>query len=145
MWRNRSQDKVEVIVWWWSWSVFFVVALSDTYKASRSDIINDKGENLTHQTVVPFLRPSVLYTFYVFAKNSIGVTLSEELNCTTLKGIVISLWYSQLYIPVNMFLSKANMDSLVHTIFKVNPLMVKKKKVFILIDFSEVKDITLCL
>nr|XP_022345367.1 hemicentin-1-like isoform X3 [Crassostrea virginica] len=66
---------------------FFVVALSDTYKSSRSDIIRDKGENQTHQTVVPFLRPSVLYTFYVFAKNSIGVTLSEELNCTTLKDI----------------------------------------------------------
>ncbi|XP_078331732.1 cell adhesion molecule Dscam2-like isoform X2 [Crassostrea virginica] len=66
---------------------FFVVALSDTYKASRSDIINDKGENQTHQTVVPFLRPSVLYTFYVFAKNSIGATLSEEVNCTTLKDI----------------------------------------------------------
>ncbi|XP_078310224.1 uncharacterized protein LOC111137474 isoform X2 [Crassostrea virginica] len=64
---------------------FFVAAFGDAYKSSRSDIITDKGENQTHQAVVPFLQPSVLYTFYVFAKNSIGVTLSEELNCTTLK------------------------------------------------------------
>nr|XP_022339540.1 uncharacterized protein LOC111134632 isoform X4 [Crassostrea virginica] len=64
---------------------FFVAAFGDTYKSSRSDIITDKGENQTHQAVVPFLQPSVLYTFYVFAKNSIGDTISEKVNCTTLK------------------------------------------------------------
>ncbi|XP_078310222.1 uncharacterized protein LOC111134632 isoform X2 [Crassostrea virginica] len=64
---------------------FFVAALGDTYKSSRSDIIKDKGENQTHQAVVPFLQPSVLYTFYVFAKNNIGDTISEKVNCTTLK------------------------------------------------------------
>ena len=69
---------------------FFVAAFGDAYKSSRSDIITDKGENQTHQAVVPFLQPSVLYTFYVFAKNSIGDTISEKVKCTTLKGIVIS-------------------------------------------------------
>ena len=69
---------------------FFVAAFGDTYKSSHSDIITDKGENQTHQAVVPFLQPSALYTFYVFAKNSIGDTISEKVNCTTLKGIVMS-------------------------------------------------------
>ena len=79
---------------------FFVAAFGDAYKSSRSDIIKDKGENQTHQAVVPFLQPSVLYTFYVFAKNSIGVTLSEELNCTTFKGIVISSSYAYIFVCV---------------------------------------------
>nr|XP_022303134.1 titin-like isoform X2 [Crassostrea virginica] len=64
---------------------FFVVALGDTYQSSRSDVIEDDGENKVHHATVPFLYPSSLYTFYVYAKNKYGVTLSEAQNCTTLK------------------------------------------------------------
>ncbi|XP_078310218.1 contactin-5-like isoform X2 [Crassostrea virginica] len=62
---------------------FYVVALGEPGQTSISNIVTDKGENQTHQAVVPFLRPSVLYTFYVFAKNRHGVTSSDPLNCTT--------------------------------------------------------------
>ena len=65
---------------------FFVVALGEAGQTSSSNIVTDKGENQTHQAVVPFLRPSVLYTFYVFAKNRHGVTSSDLLNCTTSNG-----------------------------------------------------------
>ena len=65
---------------------FFVVALSEAHQTVSSNTVRDKGENQTHQAVVPFLRPSVLYTFYVFAKNRHGVTSSDPLNCTTSNG-----------------------------------------------------------
>ena len=70
---------------------FFVVALGDTYQSSRSDVIEDDGENKIHHATVPFLHPSSLYTFYVYAKNKYGVTLSEAQNCTTLKGRICTL------------------------------------------------------
>ena len=70
---------------------FFVVALGEAYQSSRSDVIKDNGEHEIHQAIVPFLHPSSLYKFYVYAKNKYGVTLSEAQNCTTLKGRICDL------------------------------------------------------
>lgn len=76
---------------------FTVFAYIGEEIASRSELVDDVGENTMHRTSIQFLRPSTMYFFYVFAKNQHGNSSSEFMSCKTLsEGIffcIIDIWY----------------------------------------------------
>lgn len=53
---------------------------------SQSEVINDYGENVIHNTQFTNLQPTTKYTFYVVAQNKHGNSSSEGRECTTLEG-----------------------------------------------------------
>ena len=55
-------------------------------QASRSELIDDTGENRVHATEILNLQPSTEYIFYVVAKNKHGSNSSEIRSCKTLGG-----------------------------------------------------------
>lgn len=71
---------------------FTVFAYIGEEIASRSELVDDAGENMMHRTSIHFLRPSTMYVFYVFATNLRGNSSSEFMSCKTLsEGIFFVL------------------------------------------------------
>lgn len=65
---------------------FTVYAVFAQQQASRSELIDDTGENKVHATEIWNLQPSTEYIFYVVAKNKHGSSSSEIISCKTLGG-----------------------------------------------------------
>ena len=63
---------------------FTAFALTGQQEASRSELIQDEGENKNHSTSVLNLQPSTEYVFYVSAQNRRGNSSSEHSICKTL-------------------------------------------------------------
>lgn len=60
---------------------FFTVI--NVNNGQKSDTIADKGENEIHSTYIQNLKPSTAYVFFVFAKNSHGLSASKNISCLT--------------------------------------------------------------
>ena len=56
---------------------------------SKSQIINDYGENVIHNTELTNLQPTTKYAFYIVAQNKCGNSSSKRRECTTLEGMSI--------------------------------------------------------
>nr|XP_022287393.1 hemicentin-1-like isoform X3 [Crassostrea virginica] len=76
------------------WRSSFNGGVTQTFKAlvifkqglvSQSEVINDYGENVIHNTQFTNLQPTTKYTFYVVAQNKHGNSSSEGRECTTLE------------------------------------------------------------
>lgn len=65
---------------------FTVYAILAQQQASRSELVDDAGENKPHSTEILNLQPSTEYIFYVVAKNKHGSSSSEKMECKTLEG-----------------------------------------------------------
>lgn len=65
-------------------SQFFTVI--NVNSGQKSDTIADQGENEIHSTYIQNLKPSTAYVFFVFAKNSHGLSASENISCLTADG-----------------------------------------------------------
>ena len=66
---------------------FTVHSLLAQQEASRSEAIQDLGENKLHYAHLLNLQPSTQYMFYVVAQNKHGNSSSEMVSCTTSQGI----------------------------------------------------------
>ena len=66
---------------------FFALGLNARQEVTRSEAIKDRGENKIHNTELLNLQPSTKYVFYVVAKNKLGNSSSNQMECTTLEGI----------------------------------------------------------
>ncbi|XP_022287174.2 nephrin-like [Crassostrea virginica] len=64
---------------------FTVYAILAQQQASRSELVDDAGENKPHSTEILNLQPSTEYIFYVVAKNKHGSSSSEKMECKTLE------------------------------------------------------------
>ena len=77
---------------------FFVLAILDQQKVTRSEYMKDRGENEIHDTELQNLQPSTKYVFYVVAKNKHGNSSSGEIKCTTLEGMLEREYLYNIYI-----------------------------------------------
>lgn len=82
---------------------FKVYAIIAQQQASRSELVDDVGENKLHMTQIVNLQPSTEYIFYVVAKNKHGNSSSEKMICKTLGGKYFGkkyykLMYSAFYV-----------------------------------------------
>ena len=80
------------------WRSSFNGGVTQTFKAlvifeqqlvSQSQIINDYGENVIHNTELTKLQPTTKYAFYIVVQNKCGNSSSEIRECTTLEGMSI--------------------------------------------------------
>ena len=80
------------------WRSSFNGGVTQTFKAlvifeqrlvSQSQIINDYGENVIHNTELTNLQPTTKYAFYIVAQNKCGNSSSKRRECTTLEGMSI--------------------------------------------------------
>lgn len=65
---------------------FTVIILNSQDGTNLSYRHREKGKNEMHVTSISDLQPSVMYWFYVSAKNSYGSSFSEVTSCKTVKG-----------------------------------------------------------
>lgn len=68
---------------------FTVHSLLAQQEASRSEAIQDLGDNKLHNAHLLNLQPSTEYMFYVVAQNKHGNSSSEMKACRTLPGILL--------------------------------------------------------
>lgn len=78
------------------WKSSFNGGVNQTFKAFvffeqelviQSEIINDYGENVIHNTQLTNLQPTTKYSYYIVAQNKHGNSSSEREECTTMEGM----------------------------------------------------------
>ena len=93
IWKASCNGKSAKIEWISSFNggdsqTFFALGLIGQHEVTRSEAIKDRGENKIHHTELQNLQPSTKYVFYVVAKNRHGNSSSNQMECTTLAGII---------------------------------------------------------
>ena len=94
IWKISCSGKSAKIEWISSFNggdsqTFFALGLIGQHEVTRSEFMKDRGENKIHHTELQNLQPSTKYVFYVVAINRHGNSSSNQMECTTLAGIIL--------------------------------------------------------